>query len=41
MFTSVTGTRLGYNRVHRTYRRLTRQAGLAARSAACRPRLHD
>ena len=27
--------------VHRTYRRLTSQAGLTARSAACRPRLHD
>jgi integrase/recombinase XerD len=41
LFTSATGTRLDYNRVHRTYRRLTRQAGLTARSAACRPRLHD
>jgi len=41
LFTSVIGTPLDYNRVHRTYRRLTSQAGLTARSAACRPRLHD
>jgi len=41
LFTSVTGTRLDYNKVHRTYRRLSGQAGLTARSATCRPRLHD
>ena len=41
LFISTTGTRLGYLRVHRTFRRLTHQAGLAARSATCRPRIHD
>ena len=41
LFTSVTGTPLDYTKVHRTYRRLTSQAGITARSAACRPRLHD
>jgi integrase/recombinase XerD len=38
---SLTGTRLLYKNVHRTFHQLTRQAGLAPRSAACRPRLHD
>jgi integrase/recombinase XerD len=41
LFLSSTGTRLSYNPVHRTFRRLTAQAGLDARSATCRPRLHD
>lgn len=27
--------------MHRTFRHLTRQAGITARSAACRPRIHD
>jgi site-specific recombinase XerD len=41
LFISSTGTRLSYIAVHRTFRHLTRQAGLDARSAACRPRIHD
>jgi integrase/recombinase XerD len=41
LFISSTGTRLDYPRVHRTFRHLTRQAGITARSAACRPRIHD
>jgi integrase len=41
LFISTTGTRLGYIRVHRTFRRLTIQAGLTPRSARCRPRIHD
>jgi integrase/recombinase XerD len=41
LFISSTGTRLGYIRVHRTFRHLTHQAGLSARSATCRPRIHD
>src|SRR5262249_60242157 len=41
LFISTTGTRLDYTRVHKTFRRLTRRAGLAARSAQCRPRIHD
>ena len=40
-FVSVTGTRLLCKNVHRTFRQLTRQAGLQPRSAACRPRIHD
>jgi integrase/recombinase XerD len=39
--TSVTGTRLIYQNVHRTYHELTKAAGLRPRSAACRPRVHD
>ena len=41
LFISSAGTRLDYPRVHRTFRHLTRQAGITARSAACRPRIHD
>jgi integrase len=40
-FISLTGTRLIYKNVHYTFRRLTRAAGLAPRSAQCRPRIHD
>ena len=40
-FTSVTGTRLIYQNVHFTFHKLTKQAGLHPRSAACRPRIHD
>lgn len=40
-FISVTGTRLIYNNVHRTFRELVKAAGLEPRSAACRPRVHD
>jgi len=38
---STTGTRLGYNNVWRTFHRLIKQAGITARSASCRPRIHD
>ena len=41
LFLSLNGTRLIYKNVHRTFRQLTRQAGLQPRSAACRPRIHD
>lgn len=41
LLTSTAGTRLGYNNVWRTFHRLARQAGLTARSASCRPRIHD
>jgi integrase len=41
VFISTTGSRLLYDSVHRTFRRLVRNAGLTARSASCRPRLHD
>jgi integrase/recombinase XerD len=40
-FVSLTGTRLIYNNVHRTYHRLAAAAGLAPRSPQCRPRIHD
>ena len=38
---SSVGTRLLYYNVGQTFARLARQAGLAARSGGCRPRLHD
>jgi len=38
---STAGTRLRYCNVHWTFHRLVRQAGLVARSASCRPRIHD
>jgi len=41
LFVSSTGSRLAYCDVQRTFRRLARSAGLAPRSASCRPRLHD
>lgn len=40
-FVSVKGARLNYSSVQWGYRRLLHQAGIAARSAECRPRLHD
>jgi integrase len=40
-FVSLTGTRLIYNNVHHGFRRLTQAAGMAPRSARCRPRIHD
>jgi integrase len=40
-FVSVTGNRLTYSQVQRTFGMLVRQAGLAPRSGRCRPRLHD
>lgn len=41
LFISTVGTRMDYNKVHRTFRRLTGQAGITARSATCQPRIHD
>ncbi len=38
---SLAGTRLLYCNVHWTWQRLVHTAGLAARSSACRPRIHD
>jgi integrase len=38
---SPAGTRLLYCNVHSTFRELRRRAGLAPRSPACRPRIHD
>jgi integrase len=38
---SSAGTRLIYCNVHWTFHRLVQRAGLAARSASCRPRIHD
>jgi integrase/recombinase XerD len=40
-FCSTAGTRLTYARVRQTFAGLCRQAGLAAASPRCRPRLHD
>jgi integrase len=40
-FISLTGTRLIYQNVHRTFHKLARAAGLAPRSPRCRPRIHD
>jgi integrase len=41
LFASGAGTRLLYCAVNWTFLKLVRQVGLRARSAACRPRLHD
>jgi integrase/recombinase XerD len=41
LLVSLRGTRLRYNNVWRTVHDLTEQAGLSARSASCRPRIHD
>lgn len=41
LFISLAGTRLHYANVQHTFQRLVRQAGLVARTRACRPRLHD
>jgi integrase/recombinase XerD len=40
-FISTTGTRLRYDNVHLAWLDLVRRAGLAPRSARCRPRPHD
>jgi len=40
-FVSAAGTRLLYCNVHNTFHRLVKLAGLTARSASCRPRIHD
>ncbi len=41
LLVSSTGTRLHYGRACQTFRRLASQAGLPARTEACRPRIHD
>jgi integrase len=41
VFLSSIGTRLDYNSVQQTFRRLVDHAGLQRRSHWCRPRLHD
>jgi integrase len=41
VFISPAGTRLLYCNVHATWKLLVASAGLTARSAACRPRIHD
>jgi integrase len=41
MFISPAGTRLLYCNVHATWKLVVARAGLQARSAACRPRIHD
>lgn len=41
VFTSAVGTRLSYCNVHLAFKRIVKQAGLTARSTACRPRPHD
>lgn len=41
LFITTRGSRLGYSCVKTTFRQLAGRAGLKARSAACRPRLHD
>jgi integrase len=41
LFVSTAGTRLIYCNVHNAFHRLVRLAGLAPRSASCRPRTHD
>jgi integrase len=40
-FVSPAGTRLAYVTVQKTFSRIAHDAGLAARSELCRPRLHD
>ena len=41
VFVSIVGTRLLYCNVQHTFSQLVHRAGLEARSASCRPRLHD
>lgn len=41
LFVSTAGTRLIYCNVHHAFHRLVALAGLAPRSASCRPRIHD
>jgi integrase/recombinase XerD len=41
LLTSSTGTRLDYSRACKTFHLITAQAGVTARSASCRPRIHD
>jgi len=41
LFISNAGTRLDHSRAQRTWRKVRTSAGLAPRSANCRPRIHD
>jgi integrase/recombinase XerD len=41
LFVSTAGTRVRHSNVSLTFGKLTAQAGLARRSASCRPRIHD
>ncbi|MGO4405210.1 tyrosine-type recombinase/integrase [Bosea sp. RAF48] len=41
LFLSTIGTRLSYNCVQQTFRRLTAASGLKSRTTSCRPRIHD
>jgi len=41
LFVSSAGTRLLYCNVHATWKQLITRSGLRARSASCRPRIHD
>ena len=41
LFLSTAGTRLLHSNIGLTFTKLTAQAGLTRRSAACRPRIHD
>jgi integrase len=41
LLVSTTGARLHHSNIGLVFARLTRQAGIAPRSAACRPRIHD
>lgn len=41
LLVSVAGNRLTYSNVHRTFSKLTAQAGIGPRSTASRPRIHD
>jgi len=41
LFISTVGTRLDHSCVHKTFKKITHAAGLTARSAECRPRIHD
>ncbi len=40
LFVSTVGTRIVYNNLHNMFRRLTRTAGITARSERCYPRIH-
>jgi integrase/recombinase XerD len=41
LLVSVAGTRLTYGNTQTVFKKLTAQAGIQPRSAACRPRMHD
>jgi integrase/recombinase XerD len=41
LLVTTAGTRLDYSRACKTFHAITAKAGITARSAACRPRIHD